>query len=108
LTYERRVIEGVPYKKYLRPQPTPLPQSTLQTIHVRKVEQLVSQNSNSVSVKVVGADKKSTVVFSSTGESPLPPSAGVPLTVAKTAGGKITTVAGTISGVVVELPESAK
>jgi len=45
---------------------------------------------------------------STSGATKLPSSAGVPLTVTKTASGKVTKVSGTLAGVVVELPEPPK
>lgn len=64
----------------------------------------MSQNPTNVSVKVIGADKGSAVVFSNVGESPLPLSAGLPATVTKTATGQVLAVHGTTAGIVADIP----
>jgi len=53
---------------------------------------------NSTEVKVVGADKKSAVVFSSAGTTPQPASAGLAVTATKNAAAQVTAVHGTVSG----------
>ena len=51
---------------------------------------------NSTQVSVVGADKKSAIVFANVGVTPLPASAGVAVTAAKSGGQAV--VHGTVSG----------
>jgi len=52
----------------------------------------------STQVNVIGADKKSVVVFSNVGVTPLPVSAGVAVTATKNAASQVTAVHGTVSG----------
>ncbi len=55
----------------------------------------------STEVKITGADKKSTIVFSSAGTTPLPASAGVAITATKNANAQVSTVHGTVNGTTV-------
>jgi hypothetical protein len=55
----------------------------------------------SIEIKIIGADKNSTVVFSSAGTTPLPASAGVAVTVSKSVAGQVTGVHGSVSGTTV-------
>jgi hypothetical protein len=65
-------------------------------------------NQKSIEVNVTDPQGKIIGKISTTGTTQLPPSAGVPLSVLKTASGKVTAVNGTISGVTVDLPDSGK
>jgi hypothetical protein len=75
-------------------------------------EVLKRQNpmSNQKSIEVNVSDPGGKIIgkISTTGMTQLPPSAGVTLSVSKTAGGQVTAVNGTISGVLVDLPNGGK
>jgi hypothetical protein len=53
---------------------------------------------NSIELKILGADKKSAVVFSSLGTTPQPVSAGIEVATTKNAASQVTAVHGTVSG----------
>lgn len=63
-----------------------------------------TQPSPTTDSNVIGADKKSVVVFHNSGQHPLPPSAGVPAAITKGNSGQVTGVHGTTSGIVFDSP----
>jgi hypothetical protein len=62
------------------------------------------QNPIQTQVNVIGADKKSIIVFSNVGTTPIPASAGVAVTATKNAASQVVAVHGTISGIVFDSP----
>jgi hypothetical protein len=62
------------------------------------------QNSTQTQVNVIGADKKSAVVFANASQTPLPGSAGQAVTATKNAAAQVVAAHGTISGVVFDSP----